>query len=237
MGVKETAKQVATAGAGVALAAAGCQCGITGAVDPPPPPLVCTDVGQGGTLRASGSVQGTTLLVTISHSHLGTWRSAEIVDLRGVSLSSLAGLDGYELHVEFQLASEATRSGSFTVRGTLADEFHGTACDVRRTFTFTIGARVEIAALDAHSMPLASRHAAQIAMVSRDGLDVELEAKSSFGGPYRCTWNVSGGELLAQHGNRARWRLPEQRGFYQAQLLVDFGPPGVAFDSLSLEVV
>jgi hypothetical protein len=235
MGVKETAKQVATAGAGVALAATGCQCGTNGAVDPPPPPLVCTDIGQGETLHAAGEVQGTTLDVAISHNQPGTWQSAEVVDMRGVSLVAISGLNQYLLGIKFQLASEGTRSGAFTVHGQLAD--NGRVCDVRRTFTFTIGAQVEIAALEARSMPLASRHAAQIAMVSRDGLEVELEARSSCDGPFRCTWFVSGGELLAQIGNRARWRLPEQRGLYQAQLVLDYGSPGMAFDALSLEVV
>jgi hypothetical protein len=235
MGVKQTARQVATAGAGVALAAAGGQCGCNGAVDPPPPPLVCADVSQGETLVASGSVQGTTFLVTIGHAQQGTWRSAEVVDLHGVSLVSLTGLGGHDLAVKLQLASDATRSGSFTVRGQLASD--GTVCDVHRTFTFTLGAQVVIAALDARSMPLASRHPAEIALLRRSGLEVELEARSGFDGPFRCTWFVSGGELLQQTGRRARWRLPEERGFYQAQLVLDYGSPGMAFDALSLEVV
>jgi hypothetical protein len=235
MGVKETAKQVATAGAGVALAATGCQCGINGAVDPAPPPLVCTDVGQGETLHASGEVQGTALTVVLSHNHQGTWRAAEVTDLHGVSLVSLTGLDGYDLAIKFQLASEATRSGSFTVRGQLASG--DTVCGVVRTFTFTIGGQVVIAALDARSMPLASRHPAEIALLRRDGLEVELEARSGFAGPFRSTWFVSAGELVVEAGNRARWRLPEERGLYQAQLVLDYGSPGIAFDALSLEVV
>jgi hypothetical protein len=235
MGVKETAKQVATAGAGVALAAAGCHCGPNGAVDPPPAPLVCSDVGEGGTLSANGSLQGTTLLVTIANDDLGNWRAAEIVDLHGVSLVSLEGLDRSHLDIKLQLTSEATRSGSFTVRGQLASG--DTVCAVHRTFTFTIGARVVIAALDARSMPLASRHPAEIALLRRDGLEVELEARTGFTGPFRSTWFVSAGELLVQTGHRARWRLPDERGLYQAQLVLDYGSPGMAFDALSLEVV
>jgi hypothetical protein len=85
-------------------------------------------------------------------------------------------------------------------------------------------------------MPLASRHPVQIAMASRDGFDVALEARTSFAGPSRCTWRVTGGELISQADNRAHWRLPERRGFYQAQVVVDYGPQGLAFDSLSVEV-
>jgi len=236
MGVKETAKQVATAGAGVALAATGCQCGTNGAVDPPPPPLVCTDVGQGQSLTASATLEGTTLRVRVE-AQKGVWQSPTVVDLQGVSLVSVETTTLGQLAITLTLASAGTRSGSFTVRGTLVDAFQGVACDVRRTFTFTIGTQVVIAALDARSMPLASRHAAEIVMVSRDGLEVELEARSGFDGPLRCSWFVSGGELLGQIGNRARWRLPEERGLYQAQLVLDYGPPGMAFDALSLEVV
>jgi hypothetical protein len=236
MGVKETAKQVATAGAGVALAAAGCQCGTNGAVDPPPPPLVCSDVDQGQSLTASATLEGTTLRVRVDQQK-GTWQSPAVVDLHGVSLVSVATTSLGQLAITLTLASTGTHSGSFTVRGTLVDESHGVACDVHRTFTFTVGAQVVIAALDARSMPLASRHAAAIVMVSRQGLEVELEARSSFGGPLRCTWFVSGGELLEQIGHRARWRLPEERGLYQAQLVLDYGSPGMAFDALSLEVV
>ncbi len=235
MGVKETTRQVATAGAGVALAATGCQCGNNGAVDPPPPPLVCADVGQGQTLRASATLDASRLQVRIGHAgQVGSWRAPEVLDLQGVSLVSLEA-EGEELALTLELASASTRTGSFTVRGQLDDG--RSICAVQRTFTFTIGAEVEIAVLDVGSLPLASRHPAEIGLLSRDGFEVELEARSSFDGPYRCAWVVSGGELVTQADRRVRWKLPERKGLYQAQLLLDYGPSGMAFDSLSLEVV
>jgi hypothetical protein len=85
-------------------------------------------------------------------------------------------------------------------------------------------------------MPLASREPTRIALVSRQGFDVELAARSAFAGPSSCTWTVSGGQLMSQTGSRIRWRLPERPGLYQAQVVVDYGPQGLAFDALTLEV-
>lgn len=35
---------------------------------------------------------------------------------------------------------------------------------------------------------------------------------------------------------RVRWTLPEEPGVYQAELLVDYGPDGLAVDTVMLEV-
>ncbi len=235
MGVKGTAKQVAT---GVALAAAGCGTD-TVSVDPVPPPLVCSQVGQGQSLAATATREGTRLMVRVSQSRtssLWPWSAREVIDPRGVTVVSVEGGSAppYDLTLTLQLEAETTTTGSFTLRGRLASSDN--ACDVTRTFTFRIGAQVEITALDPSSLPLATRHPARIAVLSREGFEVLLEARSSFGGPFRCTWRVSDGELIGAVDARARWRLPERQGVYQAQVVVDYGPQGLAFDALSLEV-
>ena len=55
-------------------------------------------------------------------------------------------------------------------------------------------------------------------------------------GSKTVAWTVNGGEMIAQAGGRVRWRLPDAKGFYQAQVVVDCGTSGIAFDSLNLEV-
>ena len=42
--------------------------------------------------------------------------------------------------------------------------------------------------------------------------------------------------MLSEEGNRLRWRLPSEPGLYQAELVIDYGPQGLSFDTLALEV-
>jgi len=240
MSIKDTTKKVVGTGAGVVLAAAGCSCGNdNGAVDPAPDPLVCSDVGQGETLAATGVVENTTTLkVTVTNSdYRGWWQEANVVNPVGVSLVSaqIPTQYGDKVEITLTLDSASTTAGSFTLQGKFTDSYDDT-CDVVRTFTFTIGAQVQIAALGVNTMPLAGHQRTQIAMVRQNGREVELEARTGFNGPMQVAWTVSGGEVVAQSGCRVCWRLPNAKGFYQAQVILDCGPSGIAFDSMNLEV-
>jgi hypothetical protein len=41
---------------------------------------------------------------------------------------------------------------------------------------------------------------------------------------------------VSRAGARLRWRVPPEAGLYQAELVVDYGELGFAFDALVLEV-
>ena len=65
---------------------------------------------------------------------------------------------------------------------------------------------------------------------------MELEATTPFRGARTIAWNVSGGEIVSRDGVRLRWRLPAEPGLYQAEVVMDYGPSGLSFDTLALEV-
>jgi hypothetical protein len=50
------------------------------------------------------------------------------------------------------------------------------------------------------------------------------------------SWEVTGGELDASTGAQVQWTLPTVPGIYQAEVLLDYGADGIAFDALMLEV-
>lgn len=247
MDITKRTKRIATGVAGVALASAGCSCGHdNGAVDPAPEPLVCTDeVNQGDHLDAYGTLTGTTLEVEISQGRYWSgWVEARILNPQNVTVTDVKVPDkgsGHLLQLDLELTDASVTAGSFTVHAKLEDASgRGSQepCDITRTFTFTItGARVQLAELGADRLPLSARHRTAIAMVNRGARTVELEARTTFAGKCRTAWTVSGGVLVSAEGSRARWQLPDQKGFYQAQVITDFGDEGLAFDSLNLEVV
>ena len=135
--------------------------------------------------------------------------------------------------VVIDLTDGTVMSGSFTLRGTL--QGGPSPCAVSRTFTFTIGPGGVVVA-SADELPLPARQQARITLVARDGHDVELEATTPFHGARTIAWNVSGGEIVFREGGRLRWRLPAEAGLYQAELVIDYGPSGLSFDTLALEV-
>jgi len=233
MGIKAKSKKAA-AGATVALATAGLSsCNDNGAVDPPPPPLECNRVGDGQSLTATATVVGTELRVTISNSSFSTWSAAEITSVTGGTVRPIASRQ--PLTVVIDLADDTVRSGSFTLRGTLMG-FAGTPqCTVLRTFTFRLAPDGVIVG-SAAELPLSALQQARIALASRDGREVELEATTPFLGPRTVTWSVTGGEIVAREGSGLRWRLPAQAGLYQAELVIDYGSFGLSVDTLVLEV-
>jgi hypothetical protein len=222
------------AGASVALATAGLSsCNDNGAVDPPPPPLSCNTVDEGETLVASGTLSGAALQVTIRDDSPSSWTAVEVTSVRGGTLAAPVAARE-PLQFTITLADAGVTSGGFTVRGTVAG-FGGTSCAVARAFSFTIsGPAVTIARAD--ELPLPARQQARIALISREGTEVELEATTPFRGPQTISWFVSAGTVVSRQGARLRWRLPEEPGFYQAEVVIDYGPAGLSLDTLALEV-
>ena len=232
MGIKAKSRKAA-AGASVALATAGlsaCNDKYSHG-DPVPPPLQCNTVDEGETLSATATLAGTELRVTIRNRSLSSWTAAEITSVSGGSVRPVTL--GEPLTVLIDLTDETVRSGSFTLSGTLRGGI--SECTVTRTFNFTIGPGGVVVA-SAEELPLAARQQARIALVARDGQDVELEATTPFRGAQTIAWTVSGGEIVSREGARLRWRLPARAGLYQAELVMDYGPSGLSFDTLALEV-
>jgi len=231
MRIKDKSKTLA-AGASVALATAGLSsCQDNGAVDPPPPPLQCNTVDEGESLSATATVTGRELRITIRNSSLGTWSAVEITSVVGGSARPVA--PGETPIVVIDLTDEAVTSGAFTFRGTL--QGFNFRCAVARTFSFTIGPNGAVVAF-ADELPLPARQQARIALVARDGHEVELEATTPFRGALTILWTVTGGEIVSRDGARVRWRLPAAAGLYQAEVVIDYGPSGLSLDTLALEV-
>ncbi|MFQ5678750.1 MAG: hypothetical protein ACE5HP_04760 [Gemmatimonadota bacterium] len=219
-------------------ATTGCSgCNDNGAVDPPPPPLQCDQVNEGQTLRASASVQGTSLDVTIDHqaSRQG-WRSVSITEVQGATLSGLR-IAGTRVNVTLALESATTSQGSFKLEGELQGPMEGSTCTVRRTFNFTISdGTVEVAVLSDGTLPLAARQRAEILLVAQDGRRVEVKGRTPYLGPRRFAWTISAGRVLEAEGDRLVWEVPPGPGFYQVELVVDYGDDGLALDTLAFEV-
>lgn len=225
-------RKTLAAGTTVALATAGLSsCNHSGGVDPPPPPLECNTVDNGETLAATAALTGTELRITIRNSSRSTWASVAVTAVTGGTARPLHPAE--PLVVVIDLTDGTVTRGSFNLSGTLEG---ATRCAVSRAFTFAIGSGGVVVA-SALDLPLPARQQARIALVARDGHDVDLEASTPFGGDHTIAWTVSGGEIVSREGARLRWRLPPQAGLYQAELVVDYGSWGLSLDTLVLEVV
>jgi hypothetical protein len=232
MGIKRKSKNLA-AGTSVALATAGLSsCNDNGAVDPPPPPLECNSVDNGETLSAAAALAGTELRVTIRNLSPTVWAAVAVTAVDGGTARPLHPAE--PLVVVIDLTDGTVTRGSFRLSGTLEGSGNF-RCAVTRVFTFTIGSGGVVVA-SALDLPLPARQQARIALVARDGHDVDLEASTPFGGPHTIAWTVSGGAIVSQDGARLRWRLPPEAGLYQAELVVDYGAWGLSLDTLVLEV-
>jgi hypothetical protein len=234
MSVRSRVRRVAS-GAGVVLATTGLStCRDGGAVDPPPAPFECTDVGSGQNLTASATLNGTALQLTIWPAGFSTWVAARVTEVVGGTARPVAPAS--PLLVVIDLADDTVTSGSFRLSGTLRGTNSSSECTVSRTFGFRIGVGGVVVSR-AEQLPLPERQPAHIALVSREGRQVVLEATTEFRGPTTVAWTVTGGQILSRDGPRLRWRLPAHAGVYQAELVADYGPLGFAFDALVLEVV
>jgi len=232
MGIKDKSKKAA-AGASVAIATASLgSCSRPTHGDPPPPPLECNTVDEGESLRATATVTGRELRVMIRNVSYSEWTAAEVTSVVGGSARPISL--GPPFTVVIDLEDDTVKSGSFTLKGTLRG-YPDKTCAVSRTFVFTLGPDGVVVAF-APELPLSARQQARIALVARDGLDVDLEATTPFRGARTITWTVTAGEVVSREGPRLRWRLPAQAGLYQAELVIDYGPHGLSFDTLALEV-
>lgn len=222
------------AGASVALATSGLStCNHNGAVDPPPPPFTCDSVAaEGWTLGAHGSLSERELHVTISNYSMSRWTEVDVLSVTGGVARPVVPSD--PLTVVIDLADETT-TGAFTLSGVLQGVDGDATCTVTRTFTFEIRPSGAVV-IARRELPLEGRQPARIALVRRDGRDVELEIASPGPGHGEIRWSVSGGRILSQDGARLSWRLPARAGLYQAELVVDHGRRGLSFDVLALAV-
>lgn len=235
MKIKKIAGKILLGGT-VTFAAANCSnCGDNGAVDPSPPPLNCSDIGAGQTLVTSATLADSLVSVKITPGVSGVWKETpEIVDPSGFSLMSVSLSQPWEVEAELKLDSLTITSGEFTLRGTLDNPT--SSCSIERTFTVTIDAGNVSIAQSSTYLPLGNRSAAKIELVDKSGFDVRLRANRP-ASDTNVYWSVTGGSFESDEVDEITWRLPRERGLYQAELVTDHGPNGLAVDTIVLEVV
>ena len=241
MSLKHSVQKAANA-AGIAAATTGlstCQNSCGTVVDPAPPPLICTDVASGQSLRPSATKDGDVVTVSVRVTgEVGLWQITRVGDPVGatVTATTLPSTSADPLIVTLRLTTASTTQIDFTVEGILTG-FRSETCNIKRTLHVSIGpAGVQVAETNLDSLPLSARHGAHIAVLGRAGRTLSLEARTMYGGPHQVSWEVTGGELDASSRRHAQWTLPSTPGIYQAELLLDYGADGIAFDTLMLEV-
>ena len=235
-------------GGTVALATAGFNVALS-ACDPGPPPAACDAPSNDPSsphamIQASASLSGATMTVTFdvcggaASCCLPT--NAIIAGVTGAELVKLdvSGLASASIVATFALSPGADgvdgAAGSFLLVVPVGDGVTTTAFTVTRAFTFQV-VDGEVALVQTiAALPLQRRDGAAIVVVTREGLDLVLEPRSSF--PGEVAWSVSGGSARAASGGRVAWRLPEEPGLYQAELVVDDGERGFARDVITVEV-
>jgi hypothetical protein len=210
-----------------------------GAVDPAPPPLQCLDASK--PLYASGYLQGMTIHVEVSSLQAASeltyseWIGmTSVFAVTGGTLISVTNGSGGNLDIAIDLPA-LPASGSFTVQGTI--QIGSTTCAVEQTFTFvTTGdaGAVKVSALD-DVLPLRSRVPATIVVLNQRERALELRPDGASAGS-RVTWTATAGSVAVQSDGGATWRLPDEPGVYQIELLVERGDEGLALDTLTLEV-
>ncbi len=234
---------LATVGFNVALAAC----------DPGPAPASCEapsndPSSQYATIPATATLAGATM--TVAFDVCGGDAScclptgATIAGVTGATLVNvdLSGLASSSIVATFTLSPAADggagfegAAGSFLLVVPVGDGETTTAFVVTRSFTFQVAnGEVQLAQKIA-ALPLQRREGAAIVVVQREGGDLVLEPRSSFRGDVQ--WSVSAGRALARLGGTVAWRLPEEPGWYQAELVVDDGERGFARDVLTVEVI
>jgi hypothetical protein len=233
---REDLKRGLVTGGTVTLATLGCSsCNDNGAVDPPPPPLVCGDVQTGQGLHATATLSDSIITATIENWAAGNWSGGVpvVTDLDGLVLLDVMKEQWDVLTIRLQFASDTTSTGQFTLSGEL-DGPYGEKCAVTRRFTVTrSGPAVTIAENDL-SLPLGERNRARIELVRQEGLQVLLRSAGA-STDWKLVWSVTEGSLeQCQEG--VLWTLPSTPGFYQVELLTDHGDKGFGMDTLPVEV-
>lgn len=241
MGLKDRAKQMATSAASVALATTGLSsCNDNGAVDPPPPPFQCTEVNTGQALAPSATINADTITVAIRNQRPELdWRVTSIRDVTGATMLSASlpvfGQVDPTLVLRLRLQTPGTTQVSFLIDSQFMSQ--GVRCSFQRTYVLNISSGgVQISQLNPTDLPLAARQSAQIVVVRQASGVVELEARTAYDGQTDISWNVSAGELNSPAQREVSWTLPAAPGIYQAELVLDFGNDGLAYDMLLLEV-
>lgn len=224
---------------GVTLATLGLStCINNGAVDPAPPPLVCSDVAKGEPLTASVIRAGDDLRIRINVGDIfaGAWvdRPA-ITDLMGVTAKDVVlSMSKEDVNVTLTLDAPTQKTAAFTLKGEVMG-YANPKCPVERRFTLDINGGVVKIAQAGRALPLSVRDRVTIALAGRDGRAVELRAAGAGAGA-RLDWTATAGTVEASAGGGVRWILPDEPGLYQIELLVDRGEEGVVLDALTLEV-
>lgn len=232
---QEDLKRSVLAGSTVTLATVGCSgCNDNGAVDPPPPPLICGDVQAGQALHPTASLSNSVVTVLIENSSVGSWTGIPTIgDLEGLTLLDVQMSEEGNVIIQLGLASDTTSTGRFTMSGEL-EGGNGVTCTVTRRFTVTLEGQTVDVAEAAVSLPLENRNRAKIELVRKDGLRVLLRPASALP-EWKLAWSVTEGSL-EQSAEGVLWTLPSRPGFYQAELLTDHGDKGFGVDTLAMEV-
>ena len=241
MDLPKRANKATAAATSVAIATSGSSnCTNGGAVDPVPPALECNTVSAGQSLTATVTRSADTATVTVRNMEEGTtWRVLGLGNVTGGTFVSTVlpnQVQGSTLVVTIKLAAPAPTQASFAISAELRDTYHGNTCTLNRTITVTVTATSADVVIRGDPLPLPARQRAEIVLVARDGRTVELAARTLYRGESQAEWTVTAGEIVAD-GPRLRWTLPDAKGLYQAELVVDYGVDGFAIDAMPFEVI
>ena len=247
MSVGDGMRKAAAGAAGVALATAGLSSckngdgGGLGAVDPAPPPLQCNTVSNGQTLQATVATTPDSVLVEIRNlTPTADWRGARITAVSGGAIGRITTPpDGSRLPfiVVFPFGGAPSLSISFAFEGTLTGDA-GTSCTFRRNFIVTaVPGSATIAQVVLDTLPLPARQRAEIVLVQHVGRQALLQSHTPYRGAHSRSWDVSAGTLSDSSSSSVTWTLPAEPGIYAAELALDYGDDGLAFDTLMLEVL
>lgn len=247
MSLGDGVRKAAAGAAGVALATVGLSSckngngGGLGAVDPAPPPLQCNSVNTGQTLQATVSTKTDSVVVEIRNfTPSATWRGVRITSVSGAAIGRITTpADGSRdpFIAAFPFAGAASLSITFTFEGTLADDM-GRSCAFKRNFIVTaVPGSATVAQVTLDALPLPARQRAEIVLAEQVGRHVVLLAQTPYRGEHTRSWAVSGGTLSDTASATVTWTLPDAPGIYAAELALDYGEDGLAFDTLVLEVL
>ena len=241
--VPKKTKTATAAATGVAIATSGLSsCIGGGAVDPVPPALECNTVDAGQSLTATVTRNADTATVTVRNVKLfTTWQVLGLSNVMGGTIISAVlptQAEGATLVVTIKLAAAVPTQVSFGINAEMRSSVQsGPPCAVSRTITVTITATsADVVVRGTDPLPLPARQRAEIVLVARDGRTVELAARTPYRGEYQTQWTVTAGDIVAD-GPRVWWTLPEARGMYQAELVIDYGADGFAIDAMPFEVI
>ena len=241
MDVSKKANKATAAATSVAIATSGLSnCTNGGAVDPVPPALECNTVSAGQSLTATVTRSADTAQVTVRNTEpFTTWRVLGLSNVMGGTIIDTvlpSPVEGSTLVVTIQLAAAAPTQVSFAIAAEIRSIFNSRVCGVTRTIMVTVTATTADVVIRGDPLPLPARQRAEIVLVARDGRTVELAARTLYRGESQAQWTVTAGDIVAD-GPRLRWTLPEAKGMYQAELVVDYGADGFAIDAMPFEVI